>query len=410
MVEFSGNVAAFCGRRWGKTDGMVNRIYHWMPQAPGLYWWVGLSWRSASLKRAWREIAAIARCWLRSQGLSERGYINRSNHEIKLPGLGEIWFRSADNPSSLAGEGVRGVVLDEFSLMTEEVWTEYIQATLLDYDGWAAFGGVPKGNNWASALWRGAGGKPDWLQIHATSYDNPFIRSELVDAIRDDQNTPEFFFRQEYLAEILSAEGMVFRRITEAATAITLDSGVHGRSYIAGVDVADRQDFTVVTVLDAASREQVYLDRFNQVGYEALEDRLHAAYQRFGIQTMIIEDNSIGQPVIDHLRGRGMNIVGFHTSHVTKQPLIQSLRSAFEHGSIRILNDPVQIGELQAYESKRTANGFSYSAPAGMHDDTVMALALAWYGASSADSQRVQVTSYAQRNYAPRTRQRPRGY
>ena len=108
-------------------------------------------------------------------------------------------------------------------------------------------------------------------------------------------------------------------------------------------------------------------------------DRIHAVYQRFGVQTIVIEDNSIGQPVIDHLRGRGMRIVPFHTSATTKAPLIQGLQAAFEHGEIRILNEPVQVGELQAYEGKRTASGMSYSAPSGMHDDTVMALALAWF-------------------------------
>lgn len=383
MVEWPGTVVAFCGRRYGKTDANASRIYHWLPRRPGLYWWVGLSWRSASLKRAWREMTTVARRWLAAQGLDERGHINNSNHEIKLPGLGEIWFRTADNPPSLAGEGVMGVVLDEFSLMQEIVWTEYVQATLLDYGGWASFGGVPKGNNWAASLWRGAADKPDWLQAHATSYDNPFIDAAGIDAIRDDANTPEFFFRQEYLAEILSAEGMVFRRITEAATATALDGPGDGRAYVAGVDVADAQDFTVVCVMDTASREQVYLDRFNKVGYEALEDRLYAAYRRFGVQTMLIEDNSVGQPVIDHLRGRGMSIVPFHTSAASKGPLIQSLQAAFEHGELRILNDPVQMGELQAYESRRTASGMSYSAPGGMHDDCVMALALAWHAVGS---------------------------
>ena len=379
MIEHPGSVVAFCGRRFGKTDANVNRLYYWLPQKPGLYWWVGLSWQSASLKRGWREVTTIARKWLKAHGYDERSHINNSNHEIRLPGLGEIWFRTADNPPSLAGEGVMGAVVDEFSLMQEIIWTEYIQATLLDYDGWVSFGGVPKGNNWASALWRNAAAKPGWKQIHATSYDNPFIKPTSIDAIRDDPNTPEFFFRQEYLAEILSAEGMVFRRITEAATATALDAAQPGRAYVAGVDVADLQDFTVISIFDTTSREQVYLDRFNQVGYEALEDRIHAAYERFNVQTIVIEDNSIGTPVIDHLRSRNMRIVPFHTSHTTKQPLIQSLRSAFEHGTIRIINDPVQVGELQSYESKRTANGFSYSAPKGMHDDTVMAMALAWH-------------------------------
>lgn len=383
MIEHSGSVVAFCGRRFGKTDGNVSRIYHWLPQRPGLYWWVGLSWRSASLKRAWREMKAVARRWLAAQGLDERGHINNTNHEIKLPGLGEIWFRTADNPPSLAGEGVQGVVLDEFSLMGETVWTEYVQATLLDYDGWASFGGVPKGNNWASSLWRGAADKPGWLQVHASSYDNPFIKADSIDAIRSDPNTPEFFFRQEYLAEILSAEGMVFRRITEAATATALNAPLPGRAYVAGVDIADAADFTVISILDAASREQVYIDRFHQVGYLVLEDRIDAVCKRFNVQTVVIEDNSIGQPVIDHLRGRGLTIVPFHTSATTKMPLIQALQAAFEHDEIKILNDPIQVGELQAYEGRRTASGYSYSAPAGMHDDTVMALALAWHAVAA---------------------------
>ena len=90
------------------------------------------------------------------------------------------------------------------------------------------------------------------------------------------------------------------------------------------------------------------------------------------------------QGVIDHLRQRSMNIIGFHTSNTTKQIIIQQLAAAFEHGDIKILPDPIQIGELQAYEGKRTPNGsFGYSAPDGLHDDTVMAMAIAWNGLST---------------------------
>lgn len=383
MVTHPGNVVAFCGRRWGKTDGFVNRLFYWLPRNPGLYWWVGLSWRSASMKRAWRETSNIARRVLTAMGLPERGHINRADFEIKLPGLGEIWFRTAENPSSLAGEGIRGAILDEFSLMQEVVWTEYIQATLIDYGGWACFGGVPKGNNWASNLWRSAAGKEGWLQLHATSYDNPFNDAANIDGIKNDVTTPEFFFRQEYLAEILSASGMVFRRITDAAILDPLEGPQEGRQYVAGVDVADAVDFTVISILDVTTKEQVYIDRFNRIGYSALEDRLEAAYRRFNVSNMIVESNSIGQPVIDHLQARGLTITPFHTSHATKQPLIQALQAAFEHSAIKILNEPVQIGELQAYEAKRTAAGYSYSAPSRMHDDTVMALALAWSAANT---------------------------
>ena len=39
------------------------------------------------------------------------------------------------------------------------------------------------------------------------------------------------------------------------------------------------------------------------------------------------------------------------------------------------------LGELQAYEMETLPSGLTrYSAPDGMHDDTVMALAMAWSG------------------------------
>lgn len=184
MVTTDDNLAVFAGRRYGKTDAMVQRIFRKMSEQSGLYWWVGLSWQSASMKRAWREMTAIARQIITGMGLKERDYINRSSHEIRIPQLGEIWFRTADNPASLAGEGIRGAVVDEFSLMREIVWTEYLQATLLDYSGWVSFCGVPKGNNWAAKIWRGAAEWNGWQQVHATSYDNPFIDRAAIDKIK----------------------------------------------------------------------------------------------------------------------------------------------------------------------------------------------------------------------------------
>jgi hypothetical protein len=46
---------------------------------------------------------------------------------------------------------------------------------------------------------------------------------------------------------------------------------------------------------------------------------------------------------------------------------------------ITILNDPVLIEELMAYEVSRLPSGMvRYAAPSGLHDDCVMSLALAW--------------------------------
>ena len=72
---------------------------------------------------------------------------------------------------------------------------------------------------------------------------------------------------------------------------------------------------------------------------------------------------------------------GFQTTNASKTQAIDALALAFERGDLSIIPDPVMVGELQAYEMERLPSGMGrYSAPAGLHDDTVMALALAWQG------------------------------
>jgi len=46
---------------------------------------------------------------------------------------------------------------------------------------------------------------------------------------------------------------------------------------------------------------------------------------------------------------------------------------------IGLINEPKLVNELQAYTMERMPSGsFRYNAPSGMHDDLVIATALAW--------------------------------
>ena len=77
-----------------------------------------------------------------------------------------------------------------------------------------------------------------------------------------------------------------------------------------------------------------------------------------------------------------VSVQGFTTTNATKAKVINGLQLAFEQQSIRILDNPIQTAELMAYQSERLPSGLiRYNAPDGMHDDTVIALALAWEGA-----------------------------
>ena len=75
-----------------------------------------------------------------------------------------------------------------------------------------------------------------------------------------------------------------------------------------------------------------------------------------------------------------MLVRGFVFTGQSKPPLIESLALALEREECQWQSDPVWTGELEAYERRVSpSTGRSqYSAPEGMHDDTVIARALAW--------------------------------
>jgi hypothetical protein len=285
--------------------------------------------------------------------------------------------RSADNPDSLRGEGLDLAILDECAFMQESAWTEAIRPALSDRKGRAIFISTPKGRNWFWRLFQqGIAGDNNIMSWQLPTVDNPYIDPSEVEAAR--QSLPEIVYRQEFLAEFIEDSGL-FRRVMDAVHFDDpLTEPEEGRQYVAGVDVAAQVDFTVVTVLDTSSRKEVYKDRFNRVEYPVLEDRLAAVYERFKLQSMVIESNSIGRPVIDHMRTRGLQIQEFNTTKATKTAVIQQLQSAFEHGEIKILNDAVAIAELLAYEGRQMSGYWQYGAPEGTHDDCVMSLAIAW--------------------------------
>jgi hypothetical protein len=74
----------------------------------------------------------------------------------------------------------------------------------------------------------------------------------------------------------------------------------------------------------------------------------------------------------------------FITTSKSKQHLIQQLALALENDRkpIYLIPDPVLIYELQSYQGERVpGGGWRYGAPSNAHDDTVIAVGLAYYGA-----------------------------
>ncbi len=86
-----------------------------------------------------------------------------------------------------------------------------------------------------------------------------------------------------------------------------------------------------------------------------------------------------GDPIYDDLVRRYPHIEPFRFTAASKPPLIQKLAVALEQGQVRWPRGwTVLTDELKRYEYEIHPGGrISYDAPSGLHDDCVVALALA---------------------------------
>lgn len=316
--------------------------------------------------------------------------INATERRIELTngGLLEFWtLDGSDDPGR--SRKYKRAVIDEAAIAPnlKTAWEQAIRATLTDLQGDAWFLSTPKGLNFFYDLFqRGQDtvAYPDWKSWQLPSSVNPFLPPSEIEAMRLD--LPEMAFKQEILAEFLSGDGAVFRNVDECTKALPTEPEDHeGHLLVAGVDWARQHDFTAVSVICCACRREVFLDRFNQIGWDFQRARILSIAEKWKIRDVLVETNSIGSPNLEALHyaaPKGVMVHGFETTSKSKPKLIQSLALAFERSFLQWLADPIARHELIAYEATVTESGYvRYGAPDGGWDDTVIARALAFKNA-----------------------------
>jgi phage FluMu gp28-like protein len=357
-----------CGRRWGKTVIGLDRVVHPVLGGNSAAWF-------ADTYRTLGEAFRILTQTFRPMILR----LNQSEHRIELIGGGLLECWSLDNPDAGRGRAYHMVVIDEAAKVQdlEHAWEQSIRPMLADYQGDAWFLSTPKGtaNYFHSLYQRGQDPKQEeWASWRMPTSTNPYIKPAEIEVARRDLT--DLAFAQEWLAEFVSWAGQIFRRITDAVKPINQTGAA-----MIGVDWGRTGDYTVFTAVSQTG-QVLEIDRFRGIEYAFQRDRLAAFWKRQGSRAYIIaEHNAMGGPVIEQLLADRLPVIPFVTTNATKAAAIQALALAFERGSISIPNDPVLIGELQAFEGKALPTGLMrYAAPAGLHDDCVMSLAMAWAG------------------------------
>jgi predicted phage terminase large subunit-like protein len=188
-----------CGRQFGKTSLGAAMVVSAALKGKNTQW-VAPSYPIGEL--GWGIIEKLCR---QIPGTRVEG---RPNYRLVLPGGGSIQLRSADNPDSLRGATLDGVVFDEAAQAKPEAWP-ILRPTLSVKRGWAMFISTPKGLNWFHDLYADAAKRTGWERWRIPSSASPFMPPEDIELARAEMSS--LMFSQEYEAEFISAGTGMFR-------------------------------------------------------------------------------------------------------------------------------------------------------------------------------------------------------
>src|SRR5437660_1925623 len=362
------------GRRWGKNVLGIDEAMTAALRGERVGWFEP---NYKYLLEAWRELAQRLRPVAR--------HISEQEKRIELitGGLIEAW--TCDTPDPARSRAYHLVIINEAGLIRglRAIWQESIRPALTDFAGRALFLGTPKGRSHDfSVLHSKAAGTTDWQDFRGPTSENPYMDKAEIEAARHDM--PPQAFAQEYEEIPADDGGNPFG--LEAIAACTIRFGEDADSagsdptrvsvpLCFGWDFARAQDWTVGIGL-SATYEVTRLHRWQLVPWGEQKARVHelnAATPAWGDST------GVGDAVVEDLQRMGVPMIGVPFSKPMKQKLMERLAVCIQQRKLRY-PDGVIPRELETFMFEYTAHGVRYRAPEGMHDDCVMALALAVFG------------------------------
>ena len=290
-----------------------------------------------------------------------------------------IAFKTADKPDSLYGEDVYAMVIDEATRCKEEAWIA-ARTTITATGGPVRVIGNVKGRrNWAYQLARRAeSGEPGWHYAKITAWDaieaGVLDEAEVLDAKSVFRGNTAAF-KELYEAEPSDDEGCPFG--TAESIGLCIANFSTETPVVWGWDLAKSVDWTVGIALDQDGR-CTHLLRWQRPWNETIDQIVTLV----GDRPALIDSTGLGDPVLESLQksalaaNTGAHFEGFKFSSSSKQQLIEGLVVAIGNRHVRY-PEGVVTNELMSFQYEYTPTGVRYSAPSGMHDDCVCALALA---------------------------------
>jgi hypothetical protein len=339
-------------------------------------------------RAAFDEIKKLLQPWV----LDRIVKVNEARLQITSMNGGRIDFISGDNEQTLYGQNFQRIVLDESSRMSEIVYT----AALTTISGTGgrlrlAFNLDLGSRNWSVRhLLRIQALTPEERERTGEDYmcfptgGDGLVSDETVEQFK--KQMPRQLWEALYLAVIPESDCSLFHNLDEIFTGRELAEPEMGKTYYLGLDLARKADFTCATIMDEDGNA-VYGERFSQMDWSLQVGRATILYRTFGCVKCICDATGLGDPVCEALEELQLNVERFVFTVPSRKALIEELVLACDGREISIPNTErfqVYRQEMEAFEYVLDGTSIKYAAPSGMHDDTVMSLALVTHGVRAA--------------------------
>jgi hypothetical protein len=234
--------------------------------------------------------------------------VNEAELRVDYPNGGQVRLFGADNPDSLRGIHLDGVVIDEPAQIDPTLWEEVVSPALAARKGWAVFIGTPKGRDgfykrWAEALsnpalWyavklpaskTGALSEKELAEQRATKSESQYARE--YECSFDEPAVNQF---------ILSAEADAARK----------RMGVGTGPRLLGIDVARHGDDRTVAVFRNGDRiEPEWISVWRGLDLMQTAARVAEMIEQLKPRLTFVDGVGVGGGVVDRLRQLGYKVV-----------------------------------------------------------------------------------------------------
>lgn len=319
-------------------------------------------------------------------GIRDSGIVRRADNqamELELVNGSQIIFKSAQQRESLRGYTIKknGILcVDEAAYLSDEVYSTIFPWTNVNHSN-ILMVSTPriKQGLFYELFNEGLEGSDTVQSFDLSKYDtSEMLSPDKIELYRRKMPKPQFI--TEILGEFSESGAGVF----DISKDIWIDKTTDFTDIFIGIDwgTGNNGDYTVVSGFDPAGN-QVLLEMTNSLSpMEQIEwiAGIVSRIDRSKVRKILCERNSIGSVYFDALSKRlaGYQISDFTTTNQSKREIIEYLIQRVENSSVKLIRDKEQYIQFSSYAMEITTSGaITYNGLPGVHDDAVIATALA---------------------------------